>query len=228
MFTEITTYQQNALARLLTEYQQSPVLQGVLSAFITQVQLIEDALVGMNTLRYLGNASGQQLDNIGQIVGIARPPGASDAQYLLDIYGQIKINTSQGQPEQAIQTFLLFTQVSQVRMFEFFPGDVLMESVYNPPDLMAFESIIHILDEVLPAGVRSIVLVVYDPVSPFCYAGTMLPAAGYGSVSTPGVGGKYGTLLRPFNGPFGYAGNNTIIRGYGTRRDPIVGGAYAG
>lgn len=229
MFIEDDNYVAEGLARLLTQYQNSPDLQAILSAFLEQIQTIEIALTGMNTLRYLPNAVGVQLDNIGEIVGIVRPAGASDAQYLLDIYGQIKINTSQGQPEQVIQTFLLFTGASQVRLFEFPPGDVLLESSYNPPSLMAFESIINIINEVLPAGCRSIGLVVYDPVTPFTYSETsMLPATGYGSTGTPGVGGKYGTLKRPFNGPFGYAGDNSIIKGYGSRRDPIIGGAYAG
>jgi hypothetical protein len=228
VFTPINNHVQLALSKLITQYQNSKNLKALITAFSEQIQIIEDTLGDMNVLRYLPYATGQQLDNIGKIVGLPRPPGLSDAQYTLELYGQIKINTSQGQPEQAIQVFQLFTMVPQVRLFEFFPGDVLIESQYVPPDDTSFNTIMRILGEVLPAGVRPSGLVSYDPTNPFTYAGVMLPARGYGSVSTPGVGGKYGTLRRPFNGPFGYGVNNTSIKGYGTRKDPIVGGAYAG
>jgi hypothetical protein len=230
MFIEDDNYLSEGLARLLTQYQNSENIRAVLTVLIAQVQQIELALTQMNTLRYLSGAFGPQLDNIGQIVGIARQPGQSDQSYLMDILGQIKINTSQGQPEQVIQTFILFTNASQVRLFECPPGDVLIESPYNPPDLPTFVSIISIINEVLPAGCRSIGIVVYDAVDPFTYAeNSMLPTGtGYGTISNPTTGGKYGTLKRPFNGPFGYAGNNTAVQGYGSIFDPIIGGAYQG
>lgn len=233
MFVQNNSYVQQALARLLTQYRNSPNLQAVLTSLIQQIQLLEDAITEVNTLSYLPNAFGAQLDVIGQIVGISRPAGMPDAQYQLLIYEQIKINSSQGQPEQAIQFFLIFTQLTQVRMYEFFPGDVLMESSYDPPDQATLNSLISGLDNVLPAGVRSSGIVVYDPDIPFTYSPiTIAPYTGYGSVSASG-GGKYGKLLRPFNGPWGYGTDgdmtvNPLLRGYGTRLDPIIGGAYQG
>jgi hypothetical protein len=228
VFIEDDNLVAEGLARLLTQYQSSTALRQLLSAFILQVQTIEDALTGMNTLRYLSDASGQQLDNIGEIVGIARAAGQSDASYLTAILGQININTSQGQPEQIIRAFILFTGVTQVRFFEFPPASYLVESTYDPSDLAAIQSIFGILNDVSPAGVKIDGIVVYDPVSPFCYAGSMLPAAGYGSTGAPGVGGKYGFLILPFNGYFGYAGGSPEIAGYGSRLDPTIGGIYAG
>jgi hypothetical protein len=228
MFTPIPNHVQAALARLITQYQQSPNIQGLIASIVTPIQDIENALTDMNNLRYLPDATGAQLDVIGVIVGLPRAPGTSDAQYLLQLYGQIKINTSQGQPEQAIQTFMLFTGVSQVRLFETPPGQVIFNSTYNPPNAQAVSSLFQTLLDVLPAGVRPSEIVVMDPVSPFSYAGNVAPRGGYGTVSDSSVGGKYGFLIRQNNGPFGYGVSNAAIQGYGTRRDSLVGGEYSG
>lgn len=228
MFTPIPNHVQQALARLITEYANSPNLKGVISGIVAPIQDIEDALSGMNTLRYLPDAVGVQLDVIGVIVGLPRVPGTPDSVYLLQLYGQIKINTSEGQPEQAIQAFALFTGVQQVRLFETYPAQVIFDSTYNPPTRAAKNSLFQTLLEVLPAGVRPSEIVVMDPVTPFSYAGNVSPRGGYGTVSDDTVGGKYGFLLRQNNGPFGYGVSNPAILGYGTRLDPLVGGEYSG
>jgi hypothetical protein len=227
MFIEIMDHVEEGLARLIYQYSNATNLQSLLTSFILQVQVIENVLTDMNNLRYLGQASGQQLDNIGEIVGIPRPIGTSDAAYFLEILGQIKINISQGQPEQIIQVFLLFTGVTQVRLFEEFPAEVLVESTYNPPDQTTLNNLLDVLGQTSPAGVRINGLVVYDATSPFAYRVNVAPGAGYGTVSDPTVGGKYGTLRRAVY-PFGYGVSNPNIMGYGTKLDPLVGGAYQG
>ena len=191
MFAPITTHVQDAVARLITQYKNSPNIIGVITVFAQQIQVIENALINMNILRYLNGASGVQLDNIGSIVGIARTTGQTDAQYINDIFAQIKINTSDGQPEQVIQTFQLFTGTAQVRLFEFFPGEVLIESEYYPPDIPTVNSLFAILDEVLAAGVAAVGVVCYDSVAPFAYRVSDSPGVGYGTNKDPLVGGAY-------------------------------------
>lgn len=224
MFIEDDNKVAEALARLLSQYQGSTKLQALISAFVQPIQDAEVALTGMNILRYLPSAQGAQLDLIGRIVGIPRPPGASDATYLNDIYGQIKINTSQGQPEQAIQTFQLFTGATLVLLFEEFPAQVIINSEYLPPDQATANTLFAILDEVLPAGVRPDEIVAFDPTDAFAYAGA-LPGQGYGTVSDASVGGKYPVLFTE-KMDFAYAGDDTSAAGYGTRADPLVGGVY--
>ena len=226
MFSQITTHVQDALARLITQYKTATNFQSLITAFVEQIQVIEDSLVDMNTLRYLGGAQGQQLDNIGEIVGLPRPAGLSDAAYQLELLGQIKINISQGQPEQVIQVFQLFTGTNQVRLFEEFPAEILVESSYNPPDQATINSLLIILGNTAPAGVRVNGIVVYDSVAPFAYRANIAPGSGYGTVSDPTIGGKYGSLKRAIY-PFGYGVNNTQIKGYGTKLDPLIGGSYA-
>lgn len=218
MFTPIPSYVAAALTRLITEYKGASNLQKLLTALILPLDGIEGALTDMNMLRYLPGAFGAQLDLIGRIVGLKRPAGMADAQYILELYGQIKINTSQGQPEQAIQVFQLFSGASQVRLFEFFPARIQLQSAYSPPDQMTVDTIINAVDAAMPAGVPTEGFVTYDPVIPFVYAGVLSPAAGYGT-------GKYATLNR-HKYLFGYAGVNPAIKGYGAKEDPLVGGVY--
>lgn len=225
MFTQINNYVQQGLARLITQYVASPNLRSLLTSFILSAQTIEDELTDMNNLRYLGQAQGVQLDNIGEIVGLKRAPGQSDASYTQAIYGQIKINTSEGQPEQIIQAFLLFTGVSQVRLFEEYPATVLLESTFVPVDQAHVNSLSSLVRQVFPAGVKLDGIVSYDPVTPFAFRVFLAPGSGFGTVANPGVGGKFGTIKR-FRLPFGFAGTNPNLRGFGTVLDPLVGGGF--
>lgn len=219
MFTIITNHVQAGLKRLITQYFNAINFQKSLTAFIEQIQKIEDELADMNIFRYLSDAYGEQLDNIGKIVGLPRPPGMADTPYRLEIYGQIKINISQGQSEQLIQVYALFTGTTQVRLFEHFPAEVQVASAYEPPDQNTTNSLIKTLNRTAPAGVAINCLIAYDPLFPFAYRVNVAPGSGYNT-------GKYPKLKCPIY-PFGYVGNSSFIKGYGTRLDPLIGGSYA-
>lgn len=225
MFNPISTHITDALARLMTQYQDAPYLRGFIQSIVGPVQEIEDSLGGMNTLRLLASATGIQLDNIGTIVGMARTPGDSDTIYRHKLYAQIKINTSEGQPEQAIQMYKIFTEAMLVLLYEFFPGSVMIESDYMPPDQPTVDLLLNILSEVLPAGVRPLGIVSFDETEAFAYDGT-LAGLGYGTASDSSVGGKYPMLFLR-NTFFEYDGSDPGGAGYGSVSDPLVGGLYA-
>ncbi|SRR5579875_1859615 len=224
MFTPITNHVQQGLARLLTQYQNSPNFQGLITALISPIQTIENALVDMNTLRYLPNAFGQQLDNIGVIVGLPRPPGTPDNIYIQLLLGQIKENISQGQPEQVIQVFELFTQTGFLIFYEGQNCEFLVESAWIPPDQATVDRVIGILQNTAPAGVRCDGIVSFDSQMAFAYDGN-LPGAGYDD-GTQLVGGKYAQLFE-YEGPgFAYDGDDYSGQGYSSLADPLAGGAY--
>lgn len=224
MFTPIPDHIQQALARILTQYQNSPNFQGLISALVGPVQDIESALSSMNVDRYLPAAVGVQLDNIGEIVGFPRPAGMPDDIYRQELYGEIKINFSQGQPEQAIQVFLLFTQTPFCILYEGHNAEVLIEGTWVPPSQADVDRLIGILQNTLPAGVRCDGIVQFDPSNAFAYDGG-LSGAGYDDGSQT-VGGQYARLWE-FLGPgFAYDGDDPTGMGYGTLFDPLAGGAY--
>lgn len=223
MFSPIPNHVQAALARLLTQYQGATNLKNLLTGLVTPIQDIEDALVDMNNLRYLPQAQGVQLDVIGIIVGLPRPPGLSDAAYILELYGQIKINTSCGQPEQVIQAFLLFTQQTFCILDEY-SASIILEDAYQIPNQQVADQLFLTLNQVRPAGVRIDELISFDPDNAFAYAGN-LPGGGYDDGSG-NVGGKY-PLGWKYVGPgFAYLGDDPTGMGYGSVDDPLAGGCY--
>lgn len=224
MFTPINDHLPQALARLMTQYAQAENLKNFITAIVNPVQEIEGVLGDLNTLRTLAIAFGQQLDNIGKIVGLERPPGADDDTYRNDLYAEIKINTSEGQPEQAIQTYQLFTGATLVLFFEHFPAEVSVESDYVPPDQTTVDLLLGILQKVLPAGVRCDALVSFDSSMAFAMDGP-LPGLGFDDDDNPGVGGMFPTeFVR--NTFFEMDGDDATGAGFGSDDDPLVGGWF--
>lgn len=222
MFITINNHVEQALDRLIAQYKDATNLQGLLTALINPVQDIEGVLNDMNVLRQISLAFGQTLDNIGSIVGFPRPPGASDTDYRNDILGQVLVNVSQGQPEQVIRAFQLFTNASLVLLDEFFPAEVLVESDHVFPDQAAIDHIIDVIEQITPAGVRCDGIVTFDTAMAFAFDG-VLSGSGFDDYTSPGSGGLLASLSTR-NGYFGFEGDNPNLLGFGGVEDPLVGG----
>lgn len=188
MFTPIADHVQQGIDRLLQQYANSPNLQGVLTAIINPIQDIESALTDMNTLRYLPNAQGAQLDVIGIIVGLARVAGQSDASYITALYGQIIVNVSQGDPEGLISAFHVFTGSTFTLIYEGI-CTLIFQSPWIPPDQDTVNAVLSRLQEAASAGIFVESIVSFDATNAFAYDG-ILPGGGYDD-GTQTVGGKY-------------------------------------
>lgn len=217
---------EDAIKRLLGQYAEADKLQGLISAFVKPLQQLEFVFNDLNVLRQLAVATGVQLDGIGQIVGLPRPAGDDDDTYRQKLYAQIKINTSQGQPEMLIQMYQLFTGANLVLLTEHFPAEVTVSSEYMPADQDEVNLLVSLLQRAAPAGVRVDGIIVFDPTEAFAYDGG-LPGLGYGDANDSNVGGKYATILTTFY-PFAYAGSSVQSKGYGAVQDPLAGGGYVG
>jgi hypothetical protein len=224
LFTPIPNHVEQALARLISQYQDAVGFNGFITALVNPCQDIEGVLNDLNVKRQLAVATGVQLDNIGTIVGLARPPGATDDQYRNDLYAEIKINVSEGQPEQAIQTFQLFTGAQLVLLDEHFPAEVSIESEIVFPDQPSVDMILQIMQQVLPAGVRCDGIVEFDPTNPFAFDGSLF-GGGFGSDTDPTAGGLFATL-RLRDGQFAFDGDDPTAEGLGSTDDPLVGGEF--
>jgi len=96
---EITTHVAQAQAQLLAQYQQSPNMLGLIAVSAGRTQLLENALYAVMTQRSLVTAYGQQLDNLGKVIGLARAAvlgGNVDAVYAAWMKVQILVNASAG------------------------------------------------------------------------------------------------------------------------------------
>lgn len=222
MFTVIPNHAELALKRLLSQYQDSDNLKSFIRAIIGPVQSIEYVLNDLNIYRQLAFAEGVQLDLIGTIVGLPRPSGATDEEYRQILYGQIGINVSEGQPEQVIQTFKIFTSVPLVLFDEHFPAEFSIESIYEFPDQASIDSMITLMEKVGPAGVRCDGIVTFDPIIPFSFDGALF-GSGFGDDTDPSQGGKF-PLLNLRDGEFAFDGSDSLAEGFGSTDDPLVGG----
>lgn len=224
MFDPIVNHSQQAIDRLMGQYANATNLKNLITALVNPIQEIEDALTDMNVLRQLAIATGINLDNLGKIIGLERTPGDSDAVYRNKLYAEVKVNTSEGQPEQAIQTYQLFTAANLVLLFEHFPAEISIESDYVVPDQATVDLLLGILQKVLPTGVRCDSLITFDPTMAFAFDGS-LSGLGFDDDDNPGFGGLLPTEFTR-NTFFEFAGDDVNGAGFGSDDDPLVGGWF--
>lgn len=123
MITPITDHEEQALARLVSQFKGKVRIEGIIQTLCNGQQQIEDEFYKLLTLRWVSSATGAQLDIIGAIVGQPRQ-GSGDTAYRIAIRGKIGINTSDGTPEDAITVFQLLFGATDVMLQEHFPGVV--------------------------------------------------------------------------------------------------------
>jgi hypothetical protein len=90
--TKITDHVEQAKARMLTQFRDSPKLNALLEALVIEVQLSEDVIFDVILLRYLDAATGVNLDIIGRIVGRERLDVTDDDEYRELLRVQIRAN----------------------------------------------------------------------------------------------------------------------------------------
>lgn len=149
MVDKIQDHAGRALSLLPEQFRGKATLEGLLKALSTEVQDLEDKLHELIDQRGLPNATGDQLDGIGEIVGEPRN-GRDDPTYRTAIRRQIQINVSNGEPEVAIGLAAILTDSDDVELIEYHPGAVVVR--VSGPDLP--EGLHQAVDRVVPAGVE--------------------------------------------------------------------------
>lgn len=87
--------------RLLEQFKNKAVLTALLNSYLARVQELEDATWEVIFARNLKDGQGVVLDWIGTIVGRDRQ-GLGDDDYRIALRAQIRINRTQGKPEDVI------------------------------------------------------------------------------------------------------------------------------
>lgn len=102
-----------------------PNLHAIIHSLATLVQDVEDTLWDMGRFRAIDTATGAQLDAIGAIVGCPRS-SANDDVYRADIYFQIAVNVSSGEPEIMIAVLQKVTKATRIDYAEQQPAHVIL------------------------------------------------------------------------------------------------------
>lgn len=114
------------LARFLEQYKNKDEIRALARSYLSRVQELENAAWEVILYRLMVNAEGAQLDSLGAIVGRGRN-NLSDADFLIAIKGQIRINRSNGTPEDILAVALLSIPPGYVPIYdEAYPAVILI------------------------------------------------------------------------------------------------------
>jgi hypothetical protein len=120
-YDKITDHKDRGDSRWTSQYSDAERLKGWTRVWSGRIQQLEDAAYTLLTDRWVDDAAGQQLDEIGEIVGEPRL-GRTDEDYKFAIDTRISINRSGGEPERIIEYLRRITGASQVIFKEIYPA----------------------------------------------------------------------------------------------------------
>lgn len=175
---DIENFYERTIALLAAQFQESlpdgsrTNFQKMLAAIVSEFYSINDAELELYSNRWLSNAEGVQLDGLGEILGLERIPGQSDADYRQALYFQIFINRSTGTPEDIIATLKFLTNANIIQYFEIYPAFFQLRTDGDPSTWTATpQQIIDTIHSVSPASVQyAPVTAHYDSGPPFVFA----------------------------------------------------------
>jgi len=122
-FEQIDTHVEDALSRFTYQYRDMEALQGLTRLWAERMEALEDATYSTLTMRWLDDAAGVQLDELGAIVGEPRL-SRSDPDYRDAIGVRVSINQSGGEPERIIEFLTRIAGAEQVIYREIYPAKI--------------------------------------------------------------------------------------------------------
>lgn len=192
---QITDHVDRAKRRLLMQYKDKPLLEGLLSALVEQLQEIEDVMFDLKDGRSIYNATGLQLDHWGDVVGRSRQGISDDDIYRTILFIKIAENTSEGTPEDVIDIFGSMLQATRVEYSEMYPASFIMTAIGADSITGNTSDVIRAVNAAKPAGVESQYLAA-GPDESFGFDGDPDPnAKGFGSTTDATVGGTLVSIL---------------------------------
>lgn len=187
-----------ALSQLLQQYKGKPRIEGVLAALVQQIQDLEDAIYPLNQYRQLAYAVGEQLDGLGEIIGLARN-GMDDDTYRLFLIGTIAKNYSDTTITTIDTILALLLEPEFLLIFETFPAEIQVQFANSTRDPALFPLVALLVQQALGAGIKLGSLTVFDEENPFRFE--KLPTQqgpqgeGFGDALNPGSGGLFGDVI---------------------------------
>lgn len=179
----------SAVSNLLYQFKDLPNIEGLTRVFLDEVQELENEMFKLLTLRTLEEATGQQLDNIGQILGIRRTT-SNDELYRNILKIRNIRQTSTGHANSVISLLRLFTGDPDISVYkgEGYFVDITFNSTCNP----AAEDVSN-LRTFLPVVTELRAIIKGDNLA-FGFEGDT-NALGFGSIHDATAGGEFGSLL---------------------------------
>lgn len=123
--TEITKidHVETGLARMLSQWESSPLLKGLFTSFLRQCNTVEDVLFQLKEERGIYEAVGVQLDVIGALFKVSRN-NLTDPQYRTEILRRITTSMGDGTTEVLMEGMRGLLATNFVDFFEHNSGDI--------------------------------------------------------------------------------------------------------
>jgi hypothetical protein len=115
----------DGINQLLHQFRGKPNIEGVLSACLDQIELIDQETFDLVNMFNVDDAVGIILDYVGAIVGVPRD-GRNDDDYRAAIQSRLLVNNSEGTPDDLLEILADQTGGDRVRIWEHFPVSVIM------------------------------------------------------------------------------------------------------
>lgn len=148
--TQITNHEAAARARLYDQFKAGDFAD-LVEAKASRYQGLEDALFPMIAERYLDQAVGQQLTNIGEEVGQPRPAtgdaATDDDVYRVLVYARIAANVSEGRAVDLLGIIATLGGANPV-IFDTYPAGITIN--YESTNVLSCNCISNILREAAP------------------------------------------------------------------------------
>lgn len=198
--TKIDNHIEAALARLLQQYQGQPRIEQILTAFVEQIQDIEEATFSLDAGRQLANASGEQLDQIGTLVNLERG-GLSDALYFIFLQGTIAKNFSDTTLNTIRNELILLLDAEELLIFENFPAEFSAQFASSPRSSDLFSTVARFVQECAGAGIvfGSLTEYVLDDAFAFAGGNASSTSKGFGDTGDPAAGGQFASAIYTFD-----------------------------
>ena len=204
LVTKDNNHVQEALDRLLQQYKGLPLMTGLITAFVQQIQALENAAYPINEGRQLWNgttypAIGAQLDGIGSLVGISRN-GLDDAEYLVFILGTIAENFSDTTLPTITNIINIFFEPQQMVVSENWPAELGVGIAGSSLDPSLYLTVAKIIQASMGAGIKLGYIATFPNTKAFKYSNALggpsfVGAAGYDNATSPGAGGAYAGVI---------------------------------
>lgn len=187
----INSHVSDAIDRLLSQYKTLPRVTALVATLAERIQTLEGAIQAVYQAQPLATAVGQQLDNAGGIIGLARN-GLDDATYRVLLYGTIALNNSDATVDALVslvklvfQTDTLFVQTPNTpgSNKRHTPAQLSLQVADPKTSLTLRATLLRILQRAVPAGVAltQVDITTTQNGGTFAFAGNQPWVQGFGS-----------------------------------------------
>lgn len=154
MYEKITTHSEDAKKRQVWQFENKQNFDDLIDIHASRIQILEDILWELLTLRAISTGSGIQLDLLAEILDLERN-GKTDADFKAELFSSLSLKRKAGQVNVLIDTLKLLANNDNVVLIQAFPGHVIMHILVDDfTDIDDQDIIAKSMDKIKAGGIN--------------------------------------------------------------------------